>query len=171
MTTIVHEQVEFIAVFEQSAVRFELWRSMLAAFDAHSWLQVASILLRSWRGTGFGDGMSVEVRFLTEILEDFRRFVDEIWRFYTEFGAVGGAGQDGLGRAAGGVRAVRAGGAAAQVGVPQQSARQPQLDHDGVRSATLRLPLHSCSLPVGKAVLANLAEPAAGAVRWVQGCR
>ena len=47
-------------MFEQSAVRFELWRSMLAAFDAHSWLQVASILLRSWRGTGFGDGMSVE---------------------------------------------------------------------------------------------------------------
>ena len=33
------------------------------------------------RGTGFGDGMSVEVRFLTEILEDFRRFIDEIWRF------------------------------------------------------------------------------------------
>ena len=25
--------------------------------------------------------------------------------------------------------------------------------------------------PCGKAVLANLAEPGAGAVRWVQGCR
>ena len=27
------------------------------------------------------------VRFLTEILDDFRRFVDEIWRFETEFWA------------------------------------------------------------------------------------
>ena len=25
--------------------------------------------------------MASEVRFLTEILDDFRRFVDEIWRF------------------------------------------------------------------------------------------
>ena len=32
-----------------------------------------------------------EVRFLTEILDDFRRFVDEIWRFETGFGA----GRDG----------------------------------------------------------------------------
>ena len=27
------------------------------------------------------DGDLWEVRFLTEILDDFRRFVDEIWRF------------------------------------------------------------------------------------------
>ena len=28
-----------------------------------------------------------QVRFLTEILDDLRRFVDEIWRFETEFWA------------------------------------------------------------------------------------
>ena len=28
-----------------------------------------------------GVGLEGQVRFLTEILDDFRRFVDEIWRF------------------------------------------------------------------------------------------
>ena len=31
--------------------------------------------------------LGIQVRFFTEILDDFPRFVDEIWRFQTEFWA------------------------------------------------------------------------------------
>ena len=37
-----------------------------------------------YREDGALGEMDEEVRFLTEILDDFRRFVDEIWRFSTK---------------------------------------------------------------------------------------
>lgn len=51
---------EFVPVFEQLEVRYLFGRALLSSFDAHCWLPVTSILLRQWRGTGFGDGLTAE---------------------------------------------------------------------------------------------------------------
>lgn len=48
---------EFVHAFESSHVRFALARLLLSSFDAHCWLPVTSMLLRLWRGTGFGDAL------------------------------------------------------------------------------------------------------------------
>lgn len=51
---------DYIPVFEQLEVRYQFCEALLRSFDAHCWLPVTSILLRQWRGSGFGDGLSVE---------------------------------------------------------------------------------------------------------------
>jgi Kip1 ubiquitination-promoting complex protein 1 len=51
---------DYIPVFEQLEVRFQFGKALLRSFDAHCWLPVTSILLRQWRGSGFGDGLTPE---------------------------------------------------------------------------------------------------------------
>lgn len=51
---------DYIPIFEQLEVRYEFCEALLRSFDAHCWLPVTSILLRQWRGSGFGDGLSIE---------------------------------------------------------------------------------------------------------------
>eukprot|EP01117_Protostelium_nocturnum_P008236 TRINITY_DN2939_c0_g2_i1.p1 TRINITY_DN2939_c0_g2~~TRINITY_DN2939_c0_g2_i1.p1 ORF type:complete len:1088 (-),score=416.38 TRINITY_DN2939_c0_g2_i1:26-3289(-) len=49
---------DFVRVFERPEVNRSLFmHSMLEAFDARFWIPIANILLRFWRGTGFGQAV------------------------------------------------------------------------------------------------------------------
>lgn len=80
---------EFVRTFETSHVRFTLARLLLSSFDAHCWLPVTSMLLRLWRGTGFGDALlpstAAAKTASTELQDVFVTIVSESPELRSEF--------------------------------------------------------------------------------------